>query len=117
MITEEYQTAQPVVESVEVAQIDFAKYLKGIWQRKWLPLLLTIVAAIPFYLKSGEYIPIYRAEVTLRGQQIGKDAGPVWPRDRLVEMQSGPFIARVAAQSGLAISILDSVYKTYDHLF
>jgi len=114
---EEFESIQTPAEQSNVSQIDFQKYIKGIWKRKLLVIFCAIVVAIPFYLKARNQIPIYRAYVNLKIRSIEKDAGQFWNNERKGEIRSRTFINRVTARLGLAIVLRDTSIKSADEVF
>ncbi len=115
---EETNTYQNTLgEQNETPQIDFLKYLRGIWKRKWIPPLFALLGAVPFYISAPDYVPLYRAEVTIKTQNLGQGSDPVLSRNRLVDMRSRRFVARIASQTGSAVVLRDSVIKKFDDIF
>ncbi len=114
---EELDNLHIPAEPANVSQIDFQKYIKGIWKRKYLILVCMILVAVPFYLKARNQVPIYRAYVNLKIRSIDQDAGQFWNNERKGEIRSRTFINRVTAQLGLAIVLQDTTMKSADEIF
>ncbi|MBN2412320.1 polysaccharide biosynthesis tyrosine autokinase [candidate division KSB1 bacterium] len=114
---EEFDNIQTSAEQSNVSQIDFQKYIRGVWKRKILVIFCAIVVAVPFYLKARNQVPIYRAYVNLKIRSIDKDAGEFWNNERKGEIRSRTFINRVTARLGLAIVLRDTSIKSADDVF
>ena len=95
---------------------DFQKLLIGVWKRKLLIIFLAIIIAIPFYYHASKKIPIYRCNVLLRAERMD-DNSRYFNSIRQAEMKSRPFVNRVAAKVGNAITLRDSVLKNYSDVF
>jgi len=114
---EEFDNIQNPAEQSNASQIDFQKYIRGVWKRKFLVIFFAIIVAIPFYLKARNQVPVYRAYVNLKIRSIEKDAGQFWNNERKGEIRSRTFINRVTARLGLALVLRDSTFKSAEDVF
>jgi len=105
---EEYEYISGATEQEEGGQIDFNKFLKGIWKRKWLVIFMTIAVSIPFYLRAKNQVPVYSASVFIKTKEFGKDSDKILNRDRQIELRSRTFSERVTARMGLALDAIRS---------
>ncbi len=114
---EEFDNIQPLLDQEDGSQIDFQKYLKGVWKRKWIIVLLTIIVSVPFYWNALNQVPIYRARVLLQVRDLEMNDGPFWNDERLGEVNSRAFRIRLASRLGMAIVLEDKSIKNYDKVF
>ncbi len=89
----------------ETSAIDFSKFLKGFWKRKFIILLFVLAGGGYFYWQSQNEVPIYSTFVTLKTLQFDSDTESILSRDRQAELRSRSFSERVTARMGLALQI------------
>ncbi len=99
------------------SQIDFQKFLRGIWKRKFLILILMIVTAIPFYLKAKNAKPVYETQVTIQVKQYDSEENQILNSVRRAEIESRSFKELVASQLGMAFTHIDTNYAGLDEIF
>jgi len=87
------------------APIDFAKFFRGFWRRKWVLLFCTLLGAGVFYWRSQNQVPIYSTMVTLKTKEFDQESESILSRGRQAELRSHSFSERVTAQMGLAVSV------------
>jgi tyrosine-protein kinase Etk/Wzc len=116
---DQFNFNQPVdLEQEESSQFDFGKLLRGLWKRKWLIVLLTMISGAFFYVQIQNEVMIYEAKVLLRTLKLDEDAGQILSRQRQLEMATRDFKERVAARLGLALKIeKSSLGQNRDDIF
>ncbi|MBN1464596.1 polysaccharide biosynthesis tyrosine autokinase [candidate division KSB1 bacterium] len=117
MAMEDFETFEEPIDKELSSQIDFAKFFRGIWRRKWLIISLSLVFAIPFYFIAKNQVPRYRCRVVIQSKKVGTDEYNIFDGDTQAEIRSQSFTERMAAVLGLAFVNLDSVYKDFDEVF
>ncbi len=101
---EEFDLLQQTVDQDEETSVDINRYLRGIWKRKWLAVLLAILVSIPFYYRAKNQMPVYKASVFIKTKAFDKDAGRILNKERQVELRSRTFMEQVTARMGLALT-------------
>ncbi|NLP10232.1 polysaccharide biosynthesis tyrosine autokinase [bacterium] len=85
--------------------IDFGKFLRGFWRRKWILLAFTAIGAAVFYSIARNDVPIYSTNLTIQARAFDPDAERLMERDRLIAMKSRTFYEQLTAKLGLALSL------------
>jgi len=85
--------------------LDFGKFLRGFWRRKWILLAFTAVGAGVFYNSARNDVPIYSTNLTIQARAFDPDAERLMERDRLIAMKSRTFYEQLTAKLGLALSL------------
>jgi capsular exopolysaccharide synthesis family protein len=117
MVKEDLETFEESFDSEQSGTIDFIKFFKGIWKRKWLIIGLSCLVAIPFYFIAKNQVPRYRCRVVIQSKKVGNDEYNIFDGDTQAEIRSQSFTERMTAVLGLAITNTDSVYKDLDQVF
>jgi capsular exopolysaccharide synthesis family protein len=89
------------------AGLDFPKFIRGFWQRKWLILLSTLLCTGIFYRQARNIIPMYSTNLTIQARAFDPNAERLMVLDRLIEMKSRTFYEQLTAKLGLALSLAD----------
>ncbi|MBN2357613.1 polysaccharide biosynthesis tyrosine autokinase [candidate division KSB1 bacterium] len=89
----------------EALQIDFGKFLRGFWKRKFIIAFFAIVSAGYFYWQAKNEVPIYSTYVTIKTKEFTSESGAILSRGRQAELRSRSFSERVTAQMGLALKL------------
>jgi tyrosine-protein kinase Etk/Wzc len=89
----------------QTGSMDFGKFLKGFWQRKFIILLLTIVGAAYFYWQSQNEVPIYSTFATIKTRSFDSESESILSWSRQAELRSRSFSERVTARMGLALQM------------
>lgn len=114
---DEYEVLDHSIDREESSSIDFKKYVKGFWKRKWIILSLSIVCAIPFYFKAKNQIPVYECSVTIQSKQFDNDESRILDGVRQAEIKSRSFNEKLASELGLAFVLTDSQMQNLDQVF
>ncbi|MBN1560742.1 polysaccharide biosynthesis tyrosine autokinase [candidate division KSB1 bacterium] len=117
MAMEDFQAFEESFDAGQTNQIDFVKFIKGIWKRKWLILCLSCIVAIPFYFVAKNQVPRYKCRVVIQSKKVGSDEYNIFDGETQAEIRSQSFTERMAAILGLAYAVSDSVYKELDEVF
>jgi len=99
------------------SSLDFMKFLRGIWNRKYIILGLIVLFAVPFYLISKNKAPVYESQVVIQVKDFGDESEKALNSMRIAEIQSRSFRERVVGSLGTAISLTRGQYKDIDDVF
>ena len=114
---EDFKTFEEPIDKELSNQIDFVKFIRGIWRRKWLIISLSLLFAVPFYFSAKNQVPRYRCRVVIQSKKVGTDEYNIFDGETQAEIRSQSFTERMAAVLGLAFVNSDSVYKDFDEVF
>ena len=117
MSMDDFEVLDQPLEKEQSGQIDFSKFLKGIWRRKWIILALGCISAIPFYFIAKNQVPMYKCQVVIQSKTIGEDENPIFDGVTQAEIRSQSFTERMACVLGLAFANSESVYDDFDDIF
>ena len=117
MAFEDYEYTEQSPEQGQQANIDFSKFFKGIWRRKWLILILSIVSTIPFYFFSKNQIPLYKCKVVFQSKQYGDSDRSFFDAETQAEILSESFSEHMAEVLGVAFVNSDSLYTNFGQVF
>ena len=117
MSMEEFEVLDQPQENEQAGQMDFGKFIKGFWKRKWIILSLAIIMTIPFYMRAKNQVPIYKCRVVIQDKNLGEDENPIFDGETQAEIKSQSFTERMASALGLAFANSDSVYDNLDDVF
>ncbi len=95
--------------------LDFVKFLRGFWQRKWLILLLMLLFAYLFHRQAQKVVPEYKTNLVIQARSFDPDAERLMTLDRLIEMKSRSFYEQLTAKLGLALSLSDTNGSVWDN--
>lgn len=84
---------------------NYSKYIKGVWRRKWLVLLVVVVVIIPFFLYSKSQVPIYSASTLIGSKDFQPGTEKVIIREIEAELRTRAFMENVVAKLGLTLSV------------
>jgi capsular exopolysaccharide synthesis family protein len=87
--------------------LDFGKFLRGFWARKWLILACTLLLTAIFYRQAQNSIPIFSTNLTIQARSFDPGVERLMNTDRLIEMKSRTFYEQLTAKLGLALSLSD----------
>lgn len=91
-------------EPEEEQSFDIQKYVRGIWKRKWLVVLITVLFAGPWFFYVKQQVPIYEAETLLHFKDFdGKNETLL--ENRWMELTSRRFNEKVVQQLGLCLKL------------
>ncbi len=85
--------------------MDFGKFFKGFWKRKWLIVVLAAAGAAWFYWDSKNEVPIYSTFATIKTRSFDTESESILSWSRQAELRSRSFAERVAARMGLALQM------------
>lgn len=114
---EEYEFTEQPSEQPQQSSIDFAKFGKGIWRRKWLIVILGVLATIPFYFTTKRQIPIYKCKVVIQSKQYGDSDRSFFDAETQSEILSQSFTELMAKVLGLAFVSSDTLYPNLSDVF
>lgn len=117
MAMEDFESFDQPIEKEQAGQLDISRFLKGIWKRKWIILLLTCFAAVPFYFVAKNQIPIFKCKVVIQSKKLGVNENPIFDGETQAEIRSQSFTERLASVLGLAFANSDSVYADFEDVF
>ncbi len=117
MAYEDYDIVDQQLDPREAPQLDFSKYFKGMWERKWIILILMILTAVPFYYKAKSEIPVYKCQVTIQSKKFSNEGRRILNDVRQAEMRSRMFSERLASSLGEGFVLVDSVHQSLDNVF
>ena len=117
MAMEDFETFEESLEKEQANQIDFGKFIKGIWKRKWLILSLVFLVAVPFYFIAKNQVPMYRCRVVIQSKKVGDEEYNIFDGETQAEIRSQSFTERMAAVLGLAFANSDTVYDDFEDVF
>lgn len=117
MAYEEYDIADQQIDPNEAPQINFSKYIRGIWKRKWIIIVLCILGAIPFYYHAANQIPRYKCSVTIQSKKLDGSGGRILDDVRQAEIRSRMFSERIASALGEAFVLTDSTFERLEDVF
>ncbi len=117
MAMEDFELLDQPLDQQQAPQIDFSKYLRGIWKRKWFILLLSMLVAIPFYFHAKNQTPIYECKVSIQSKIYGEKEKNFFDAETQAEIRSQSFTERIAAVLGLAFANSDTLYTSFDQVF
>ena len=117
MAYEEYDITDQQIDPNEAPQVNFSKYLRGIWKRKWIIIILSVIFAIPFYYNAANQIPKYKCTVTIQSKKLGDSEGRILDDVRQAEIRSRMFSERIASALGEAFVLTDSSHERLEDVF
>jgi len=117
MAMEEFDYFDQQNDQQQSSQIDFAKYSRGIWKRKWFILAMCVIVAVPFYFRARNQTPIYKCRVTIQSKNYGEQEKNFFDAETQAEIRSQTFTERIAAELGLAFAISDTLFTSFDQVF
>ena len=117
MPTEDFDLLDQQQDQQQAPQIDFGKYMRGIWKRKWLIVILTIVVAVPFYFHAKNQTPVYKCRVLFQSKVYGEQGKNFFDAETQVELRSQSFTERIAAALGLSLANSDTLFTSFDQVF
>jgi len=117
MTMEDFDLLEQPLDQQQTPQIDFGKFLRGIWKRKWILVALSVIVAIPFYFHAKNQIPIYKCRVTIQSKIYGEQKNNFFDAETQAEIRSQSFTERIAAVTGLAFANSDTLFTSFDQVF
>lgn len=117
MAIDELELLEPSGGNESNSQIDIQKFIKGVWKRKWMILLLSVFMAIPFYFRAKNQVPIYKSKVVIQSKQIEDDQESFFNDEVQAEIRSLSFTEHMAKILGLAFANSDTQYTSIDQVF
>ncbi|MDZ7724147.1 MAG: polysaccharide biosynthesis tyrosine autokinase [candidate division KSB1 bacterium] len=117
MAYEEYDITDQQIDPSEAPQVNFSKYMRGIWKRKWIILVLCVLVAIPFYYHAANQVPKYKCTVTIQSKKLGDSEGRLLDDVRQAEIRSRMFSERIASALGEAFVLTDSTHERLEDIF
>lgn len=91
--------------------IDFRRYLRGVYKRKWIVLGLFLLITIPWLLYLKSQPPEYEAYTWIRFKNYDPDKLRSLNNSRYIELTSRTFAEKVVGDLGLAMSLTEEEKK------
>jgi polysaccharide biosynthesis transport protein len=117
MPMEDFDLLESPMDNQQAPQLDITKYLRGIWKRKWIIIILTALLAVPFYFVAKNQIPMYKCKVTIQSKIYDDQDKNLFDAETQAEIRSQSFTERIAAVLGLAIANSDTLFTSFDQVF